>query len=83
MDEKMNGMPPMDMAKIMQKKERRVNIIMVVIMSLVMGLLFAFLARHNADEKALDTMPPAPIMFIPERPVLPMRSGLTTNRFPS
>ncbi len=64
MEERMNGMPPADMGKIMQKKEKKVNIIMAVVMSLVMGLFFAFLARHNAGAKELESMPPAPIMFI-------------------
>ena len=54
----------MDMMTIIKKKNKKVNIIMAVVMSAVMGLLFAFLARHNADAKAIESMPPAPVMYI-------------------
>ncbi len=52
------------MEKEMQKKERLVGLIMAIIMSAVMGILFAFIARMSAGEKALESMPPAPVMFI-------------------
>lgn len=48
----------------MKKKEMLVSIIMAVIMSTVMGLLFAFIARKTANEQALNSMPPAPVMYI-------------------
>ncbi len=48
----------------MKKKERKVNIIMAVIMSAVMGLLFAFIARMTADPQQLKNMPPVPVMII-------------------
>ena len=48
----------------MKNKEKLVTIIMTVIMCTAMGLLFAFLARKSANEQALMTMPPAPVMYI-------------------
>ena len=48
----------------MKKKERLVSIIMAIIMSTVMGLLFAFIARKSASPEALKSMPPMPIMLI-------------------
>ncbi len=47
----------------MRKKERLVGIIMAVIMSAVMGLLFAFVARKGANPTMLASMPPAPVMI--------------------
>lgn len=50
--------------KDMKKKEKLVNIIMAIIISAIMGVLFAFLTRNNADAKALENMPPAPVAYI-------------------
>lgn len=48
----------------MRKKERKVSIIMAIILSTVMGIMFALLARKNADAKALENMPPVAVMLI-------------------
>lgn len=48
----------------MKNKERLINIIMAVIISAVMGLLFAYIARHRALPQAVQAMPPAPVMYI-------------------
>ena len=48
----------------MKKKERLVNIIMAIIISAFMGILFGFITRNNADPKALETMPPAPVTYL-------------------
>lgn len=53
-----------EMAAVMKKKERLVGIIMAVIMSAVMGLLFAFLALKSANPEAVKSMPPAPVIYI-------------------
>ena len=45
-------------------KEKKVNLIMAIIMSACMGILFAFVARKNAAPQALQSMPPAPIMVL-------------------
>ncbi len=48
----------------MKNKEKLVGIIMAVIMSIINGLLFAFIARKTADAQSLASMPPATIMYI-------------------
>ncbi|MCR5406227.1 MAG: hypothetical protein K6E88_05540 [Lachnospiraceae bacterium] len=48
----------------MRKKERKVSIIMAVILSSMMGILFSILVRRGADAKALESMPPMPVMLI-------------------
>ncbi len=48
----------------MKNKERLISIIMAVIISICMGLLFAFLARKNATPESVSAMPPAPVMYI-------------------
>ncbi len=48
----------------MKNKEKLISILMAIIMSIAMGILFTFLARHNADENALSGMPPAPVMYL-------------------
>ncbi len=48
----------------MKKKERLVSIIMATIISIAMGALAAYLVRSGADAKQLESMPPAPVMFI-------------------
>ncbi|MCR5214200.1 MAG: hypothetical protein K6E10_07265 [Eubacterium sp.] len=51
----------------MKKKEMKVNIIMAVIISAIMGLLFVFVARGMAGRQnphALESMPPLPVMLI-------------------
>ena len=45
-------------------KEKKVSLIMAVIMSACMGILFAFIARKNIDPRGVESLPPAPIMFI-------------------
>lgn len=45
-------------------KEKKVNLIMAIIMSACMGILFAFVARKNASPQALQSMPPAPVMVL-------------------
>ncbi|SNU09951.1 hypothetical protein SAMN06297422_1405 [Lachnospiraceae bacterium] len=45
-------------------KEKKVNLIMAIIMSACMGILFAFVARKSASPQALQTMPSAPVMII-------------------
>lgn len=48
----------------MKKKEKQVNLIMAIIMSLAMGILFTFITRGHADPKALESMPPAPAAYL-------------------
>jgi len=48
----------------MEKKEKLVNIIMAIVISILMGILFAFISRNNADPKALENMPPAPVAYL-------------------
>ena len=48
----------------MKNKEKLISILMAFVMSVAMGILFTFLARHNADKQALENMPPAPVMYI-------------------
>ncbi len=48
----------------MRNKDKLISIIMAVIISAVMGLIFAFIARKFASPQQLQAMPPAPIMFI-------------------
>ena len=48
----------------MKKKERLVNLIMAVIMSAVMGITFALIARKSSTPQALQSMPPLPVMLI-------------------
>ena len=48
----------------MKKKEKLVNIIMAIVISILMGILFAFISRNNADPKALESMPPAPAAYL-------------------
>ena len=48
----------------MKKKEKLVNIIMAIVISILMGILFAFISRNNADPKALESMPPAPVAYL-------------------
>lgn len=48
----------------MEKKARKVNILMAVIISIVMGILFTFITRGAADPKALESMPPAPAAYL-------------------
>jgi hypothetical protein len=49
---------------LMEKKEKKVNLIMAVIISLCMGILFTFITRGHADPKALESMPPAPAAYL-------------------
>ena len=59
-----NSKKEKDMEKEIKKKERRVNLIMAICMSIVMGILFAFITRNNADPKMLENMPPAPVTYL-------------------
>ena len=42
----------------MKKKEKLMGIIMAVSLSAIMGLIFVFVKRHNAEPQALEKMPP-------------------------
>ena len=48
----------------MKNREKLMGLMMAVIMSLIMGLLAAFLIIRGADEKQLSAMPPAPVTYI-------------------
>ena len=48
----------------MEKKEKLVNLIMAVVLSIIMGVLFTFITRGHADPKALENMPPAPAAYL-------------------
>ena len=50
--------------KDMKKKERLVSLIMAIIISAIMGILFAAISRSMAGEKALENMPPAPVTYL-------------------
>ena len=53
--------------KDMKQKERKVSIIMAIIISAIMGVMFALLARKQAEAgnpQALSSMPPLPVMLI-------------------
>ena len=50
--------------KDMKKKERKVGIIMAIVISVVMGALFTFISRNNVNEQALKNMPPAAVAYI-------------------
>ncbi len=50
--------------KDMKKKERLVNIIMAIVISAIMGAIFAFITRNNVDPRALESMPPAPVYYL-------------------
>ena len=48
----------------MGRNERKIGIIMAVIISACMGIVMALIVRAGADENALSTMPPAFIMIL-------------------
>ena len=52
------GMPDM------KRKERTMNLIMAVIMSVLLGTIAVFLARAGKDDVQLQAMPPLPVMLI-------------------
>ncbi|MBO4426768.1 MAG: hypothetical protein J5776_07145 [Clostridiales bacterium] len=47
-----------------RKKEMKVNLIMAVVMSLLLGIIAVFLARAGKDDVQLQSMPPLPVMLI-------------------
>ena len=47
-----------------RKKEMKVNLIMAVVMSLILGIIAVFLARAGKDDVQLQSMPPLPVMLI-------------------
>ena len=48
----------------MEKKERRVSLIMAVLISAIMGVIFSYITRGHQDPKALENMPPAPAAYL-------------------
>ena len=48
----------------MKRKEKTMNLIMAVIMSVLLGVISVFLARAGKDDVQLQAMPPLPVMLI-------------------
>ena len=48
----------------MRKKEKTVNILMAVVMSVLLGTIAVFLARAGKSDVQLQAMPPLPVMLI-------------------
>ena len=47
-----------------RKKEKKVNLIMAVVMSVLLGVISVFLARAGKTDVQLQSMPPLPVMLI-------------------